>query len=237
MPNKSRDAPRVDDRRVLSGIVFRLQRGCRRFRWSGANTVRPKTLYNRYKRRSETGVFERICDALAREGTNPDTLMIDAGHIETHRIAAMASKNKGDGRAVGKTEGGLNPKPHPVCDGQGRPVHCYLTAGNRADIAQARQCLEPYVRKGANCDRSYDAQSPMRSASGKPRPGPTAQEPQDTLRIRHRTLQNRKHRRAHVQPHRRPAAPLPAHGAMPENIPASRTHRSNRHTVPMSLHP
>ena len=31
--------------------------------------------------------------------------------------------NKGGGRAVGKTGGGLNSRPHPVCDGQGRPVH------------------------------------------------------------------------------------------------------------------
>ena len=48
---------------------------------------------------------------------------------------------------------------HLVCDGSGFPVHLGLTAGNRADISQARQCLEPYVAK--NCtviaDRGYDA--------------------------------------------------------------------------------
>jgi len=34
-----------------------------------------------------------------------------------------------------------------------------LTAGNRADISQARQCLEPYVSKGCTviADRGYDA--------------------------------------------------------------------------------
>lgn len=34
-----------------------------------------------------------------------------------------------------------------------------LTAGNKADISQARQCLEPFVRKGATviADRGYDA--------------------------------------------------------------------------------
>ena len=51
-----------------------------------------KTLCNRYKCRSEIGVFERIFEALAREGANTDTLMIDAGHIETHRIAANGVK-------------------------------------------------------------------------------------------------------------------------------------------------
>lgn len=46
-----------------------------------------------------------------------------------------------------------------MCDGQGRPVHLHLTAGNRADITQARQCLAPYISKGATviADRGYDA--------------------------------------------------------------------------------
>ena len=48
---------------------------------------------------------------------------------------------------------------HLVCDGAGKPVHLRLTAGNRADISQARQCLEPYVCKGTTviADRGYDA--------------------------------------------------------------------------------
>lgn len=97
LPNKPRGVPRVDDRRVLSGIIFCLQRG---YRWSD---VPPeygpaKTLYNRYKRWSEAGVFERIFEALARDGADPDTLMIDASHVKTHRIAANGVKKN---RAAG----------------------------------------------------------------------------------------------------------------------------------------
>ena len=53
----------------------------------------------------------------------------------------------------------MNSKLHLVCDGQGRPVHLQLTAGNRADISQARQCLEDHVREGSTviADRGYDA--------------------------------------------------------------------------------
>ena len=53
----------------------------------------------------------------------------------------------------------MNSKLHLVCDGAGRPVHIHLTAGNRDDITQARQCLEPYVKKGTKviADRGYDA--------------------------------------------------------------------------------
>lgn len=53
----------------------------------------------------------------------------------------------------------MNSKLHLICDGGGYPVHLGLTAGNRADISQARQCLEPYVTKGCTdiADRGHDA--------------------------------------------------------------------------------
>ncbi len=83
--------PRVDDRRVLPGIIFCLQRG---YRWSDVPTEYgpAKTLCNRYKRWSEAGVFERVFDRLASQGADLSTLMIDASHIKTHRIAANGVK-------------------------------------------------------------------------------------------------------------------------------------------------
>ena len=65
LPNKPRGVPRVDDRRVLSGIIFCIQRG---YRCSDvpAEYGPAKTLYNRWKRWSEAGVFERIFETLAR---------------------------------------------------------------------------------------------------------------------------------------------------------------------------
>ena len=65
LPNKSRGIPRVDDRRVLSGIIFCLQRG---YRWSdvAAQYGPAKTLYNRYKRWSDAGIFDQIFSALSK---------------------------------------------------------------------------------------------------------------------------------------------------------------------------
>ncbi len=86
--------------------------------------------------------------------------MIDASRVKAHRIAANGVKKKTrGGRAIGRTKGGLNSKLHLVCDGRGRPVHLHVSAGNKADIAHARQCLEPYVTKGTTVtvDRGYDA--------------------------------------------------------------------------------
>ena len=53
---KSHGKPRVDDRRVLSGIVFVNRNG---LRWRGVpRKYGPhKTLYNRWKRWSERGIF------------------------------------------------------------------------------------------------------------------------------------------------------------------------------------
>jgi len=51
-----------------------------------------KTLYNRWKRWSEAGVFERIFETLSREIADLSTLMIDASHVKTHRIAANGVK-------------------------------------------------------------------------------------------------------------------------------------------------
>ena len=93
LPNKSRGVPRVDDRRVLSGIIFCLQRG---YRWSDVPTEYgpAKTLYNRYKRWSEAGIFKDIFEALSSQRIDKGTLMIDASHIKTHRIAANGVKKR-----------------------------------------------------------------------------------------------------------------------------------------------
>ena len=62
---KSHGRPRVDDRRVLSGIIFINRNG---LRWCDAPREYgpPKTLYNRWKRWSDMGVFARIMEGLAR---------------------------------------------------------------------------------------------------------------------------------------------------------------------------
>ena len=56
--------PRVDDRRVVSGIVFVIRNG---LRWRDAPSAYGphKTLYNRFVRWSRLGVFDRIFAALA----------------------------------------------------------------------------------------------------------------------------------------------------------------------------
>ncbi len=83
--------PRVDDRRVVSGIIFVIKNG---LRWRDApSRYGPhKTLYNRFIRWSRLGVFDRIFSALVSQVGSPDTLMIDATHLKAHRTACSLLK-------------------------------------------------------------------------------------------------------------------------------------------------
>ena len=83
--------PRVDDRRVVSGIVSVIRNG---LQWKDAPTGYgpPKTLYNRFIRWSRMGVFDRIFAALAGAEPEPQRIMIDATHLKAHRTAASLLK-------------------------------------------------------------------------------------------------------------------------------------------------
>ena len=83
--------PRVDDRRVVSGIVYVIRNG---LQWKDApKDYGPhKTLYNRFMRWSRLGVFDRIFAALAGQGPRPERIMIDSTHLKAHRTAASLLK-------------------------------------------------------------------------------------------------------------------------------------------------
>jgi putative transposase len=73
----SHGVPRVDDRRIVSGIIFVI-RNTPRWRDAPAEYGPLKTIYNRFIRGSRLGVFNKIFAALAAKGGKPDQLMIDA---------------------------------------------------------------------------------------------------------------------------------------------------------------
>lgn len=87
----SHGIPRVDDRRIVSGIIFVIRNG---LRWRDAPPAYGphKTIYNRFIRWSRLGVFNRIFAELAAKGGKPDRLMIDATHLKAHRTAASLLK-------------------------------------------------------------------------------------------------------------------------------------------------
>ena len=103
---KSHGKPRVDDRRVLSGIIF-INRNGLRWRDAPKEYGPPKTLYNRWKRWSDKGIFARMMDGLAAGAAVPKTVMIYvSGHaplvracprkyLKAHRTATSLRSKKG----------------------------------------------------------------------------------------------------------------------------------------------
>lgn len=95
---KSRGRRRVDDRRVLGGIVFVNRNG---LRWRDAPGAygSSKTLCNRWVRWSRMAVFARMLLALAEAEQDVGTGMIDAIHLKTHRTAVSLRGQKGGAAA------------------------------------------------------------------------------------------------------------------------------------------
>jgi transposase len=70
---KSHGRPRVDDRRVLSGIIF-VNRNGLRWRDAPKDYGPHKTLYNRWKRWGAAGVFTRMMEGLSSAGADRKTV-------------------------------------------------------------------------------------------------------------------------------------------------------------------
>ena len=88
LPRNQPGARRVDDRRVLSGIVHVLRSGGR---WQDCPAIYgpPTTIYNRFHRWSRRGLWQQLLQALvvAEPG---DLHLIDSTTAKAHRSAAGA---------------------------------------------------------------------------------------------------------------------------------------------------
>jgi transposase len=86
MPKNQPGARRVDDRRVISGIVHVLKCGSR---WKDCPSVYgpPTTIYNRFNRWSRRGLWQRIFATLVSAAEIPDELAIDSTSVKAHRSA------------------------------------------------------------------------------------------------------------------------------------------------------
>jgi transposase len=81
--------PRVDDRRVISGILHRFREG---LRWRAMpDEYGPRTtLFNRFNRWSRRGLWQELFAALAACGDPPILAMVDSTSVKVHRSASGA---------------------------------------------------------------------------------------------------------------------------------------------------
>jgi transposase len=104
LPTDVRGKQRVDDRRVISGIIFVIKSGCR---WCDCPPEYgpAKTIYNRFVRWAERGVWERLFRVLAGKGRSLQVQMIDSTHIKAHRSASGEKRGSKDRRSVALAAG------------------------------------------------------------------------------------------------------------------------------------
>ena len=86
LPRNQPGARRVDDRRVISGILHVLKTGCR---WQDcpAEYGPSTTIYNRFNRWSGRQLWSRILDALVAKGVLALSASIDSSYVKAHRSA------------------------------------------------------------------------------------------------------------------------------------------------------
>jgi transposase len=104
LPKNRPGARRVDDRRVISGIVHVLRAGCR---WQDCPSCYgpPTTIYNRFHRWSARGLWQKLFRALMTASPN-DVHMIDSTTAKAHRSAAGGKGGRRNRRSGARAAGG-----------------------------------------------------------------------------------------------------------------------------------
>jgi len=99
LPKNQPGARRVDDRRVISGILHVLKIGCR---WQDcpADFGPYTTIYNRFNRWSRRKFWVRLLDALASSGAVIKSTAIDSTYIKAQRSAFGGKGGRGRRRSV-----------------------------------------------------------------------------------------------------------------------------------------
>lgn len=87
LPRGRRGAHRVDDRRIISGIIHMLRSGAR---WRDCPTAYGPytTVYNRFNRWSRQGIWQEMFEALTGHCGVYGSVAIDSTLIKAHRSAA-----------------------------------------------------------------------------------------------------------------------------------------------------
>ena len=90
LPAAKQGPARVDDRRVLNGIFYILRTGAP---WRDLpERYGPRTtVYNRYNRWAQRGIWKGIFDALAKE-CDDALVFIDASIVRAHRAASGSKR-------------------------------------------------------------------------------------------------------------------------------------------------
>jgi transposase len=100
-----------------------------------------KTIYNRFVRWSERGIWQKIFETVATPSEPPEQVALDSSHVKALRFASGGKGGPSFRRS--RQPGGCNSKIHAIIDKNLRPWALILTPGNTADCVMAQECVSP----------------------------------------------------------------------------------------------
>ena len=111
LPKNQPGARRVDDRRVIAGIVHVLKVGCR---WCDcpADYGPSRTVYNRFNRWSRRGFWLRLLDALVDADAVTRSTAIDSTYIKAQRAAFGGEGGARSRRSIARAADGRPRSTH-----------------------------------------------------------------------------------------------------------------------------
>jgi transposase len=111
------------------------------------------SVYTRWSRWCETGLWAAVLDALAQKQEGV-LRSLDATHIKVHQDAANPAGGQ-ENQGCGRTKGGLNTKLTALVDTQGHALQLTLAPGQMADVHAAKEIVLPsaaHVVGDKGCD-------------------------------------------------------------------------------------
>ena len=117
-----------------------------------------QTVYSRFRKWKELGVFESILQALS-VNADFENISIDSTSCKVHQSANGGKKS--EYKAVGMSRGGRNTKIHTLVDGLGNPLAFTFSSGADHDSTHAVPLLQQINIKGSNIlgDTAYGAKT------------------------------------------------------------------------------
>lgn len=119
LPKNQPGARRVDDRRVISGIIHMLRSGGR-WRDCPSEYGPYTTVYNRFNRWSRRRLWQKLLRTLVEAGPIGETVSIDSSYVKAHRSAGGAKGGPRRRPSVSRAAAGRPRSTSPPTSSAGR---------------------------------------------------------------------------------------------------------------------